>query len=111
MWDRGSKGPSAAAVGVALVSSLVPAAAVAAPAKPVVTTGGAANIGQSTVVLNGTVNPNNAETTYFFQYGTTSLDGAQTAPASAGKGGKEAEGRRRRGGPCTSDEVSLPPRC
>jgi|SRR5215207_6971874 len=88
MWDRGSKGPSAAAVGVALVSSLVPAAAVAAPAKPVVTTGGAANIGQSTVVLNGTVNPNNAETTYFFQYGTTSLYGAQTAPASAGKGGK-----------------------
>jgi hypothetical protein len=69
---------------VALLS--FPAAAAAAPEKPVAITGGAANVGQSTVTLNGVVNPKEAETTYFFQYGTTSLYGAQTPTVSAGSG-------------------------
>jgi len=78
-----------AAIGLGIVAAwLVPAAAVAAPAKPVVTTGAAASVGQTTVVLNGKVNPNGAATTYFFQYGTTSLYGAQTPAASAGGGSK-----------------------
>jgi hypothetical protein len=72
-----------------LMALLVPAgAAVAAPAKPAVTTGGVANVGESTVTLNGRVNPNQVETTYFFQYGPTSLYGAQTAATSAGAGNR-----------------------
>jgi hypothetical protein len=73
----------------AIVGALLWAPATAAAAeKPVVTTGGAANIQQTTVVLNGTVNPKGAQTTYFFQYGTTSLYGLSTPPASAGAGNK-----------------------
>jgi hypothetical protein len=74
---------------VAIVGALVWAPATAAAAeKPVVTTGGAANVQPTTVVLNGTVNPKGAETTYFFQYGTTSLYGLTTAATSAGAGNK-----------------------
>lgn len=74
-----------AAVGLWL---LLPGIAQAAVTKPGVTTGAAASITQSTATLTGSVDPNGAATTYFFQYGTTSLYGAQTAPASAGKGSK-----------------------
>ena len=67
---------------------LVPAGAAAAPAKPGVTNGPAANVAQQTATLTGKVNPNEAETTYFFEYGTTQLYGARTADAPAGKGNK-----------------------
>jgi hypothetical protein len=74
---------------VAIVGALIWAPATAAAAeKPVVTTGGAANVQPTTVVLNGTVNPKGAETTYFFQYGTTSLYGLTTPATSAGAGNK-----------------------
>ena len=67
---------------------LVPAGATAAPAKPGVTTGPAANVGQSTATLTGRVNPNEVETTYTFEYGTTRVYGTQvpSPPASVGKG-------------------------
>jgi hypothetical protein len=42
--------------------------------------------GPTSVVLNATVNPKGAATTYFFQYGTTVIYGAQTPSTSAGKG-------------------------
>jgi len=73
----------------AIVGALLwaPATAVAAE-KPVVTSGGAANITPTTVVLNGSVNPKGASTTYFFQFGTTSLYGASTAGTAAGAGNK-----------------------
>ena len=58
---------------------LLPATAQAAASKPAVTTGVPASITQSTVTLTGTVDPNGAATTYFFQFGTTSLYGLQTA--------------------------------
>ena len=67
------------------VALLAPAAASAA-SKPAVRTGGAASITMNSATLNGRVDPNNAETTYFFQYGTTSLFGTTTAAASAGSG-------------------------
>jgi hypothetical protein len=67
------------------VALLAPAAASAA-SKPGVRTGGAASITMNSATLNGRVDPNNAETTYFFQYGTTSLFGTNTAAASAGSG-------------------------
>jgi hypothetical protein len=75
----------AVALGAALVALLLPAGA-SAQKRPVVTTGGVSNVAQTTVVLNGTVNPRRADTTYFFQYGTTSLYGAQTAATPVGNG-------------------------
>ena len=67
---------------------LVPAGATAAPARPGVTTGPTANKTQNSITLTGRVNPNELETTYTFEYGTTRVYGAQAPapPASAGKG-------------------------
>jgi hypothetical protein len=69
---------------------LVPAGATAAPARPDVTTGPAANVAQSTATLTGSVNPNEAEMTYFFEYGTTRTYGARVPDpaASVGKGNR-----------------------
>ena len=69
---------------------LVPAAATAAPARPDVTTGPAANVGQNSATLTGGVTPNELETTYFFEYGTTASYGARVPdpPASAGSGNR-----------------------
>src|SRR5215211_8573248 len=69
---------------------LVPAGATAAPARPDVTTGPAANVTQTTATLTGSVNPNEAETTYFFEYGPTATYGARVPdpPASVGKGNR-----------------------
>jgi hypothetical protein len=71
---------------------LVPAGAAAAPAAPGVTTGPAANIAQSTATLTGRVNPNEAATTYYFQYGTTRSYGTRVPdpPASAGSANRAA---------------------
>jgi hypothetical protein len=67
---------------------LVPAGATAAPARPDVTTGPTANKTQNSVTLTGRVNPNELETTYTFEYGTTQVYGAQvpSPPASVGNG-------------------------
>jgi hypothetical protein len=77
-------------IATALIAAglLVPAGATAAPARPTVTTGPAANVAQSTATLTGSVNPNEAETRYFFEYGTTRTYGTRVPdpPASVGKG-------------------------
>jgi hypothetical protein len=73
---------------VAIAGALLmcaPATAAAAE-KPSVTTGAAANIEPTTVVLNGTVTPNGANTTYYFQYGTSRLFGSVTPAGSAAAG-------------------------
>jgi hypothetical protein len=75
----------AVALGAVSAALLLPAGA-SAQKRPEVITGGVSNVGQSTVVLNGRVNPRGAETTYFFQYGLTSLYGAQTAVTPVGNG-------------------------
>ncbi|MGA2163425.1 MAG: hypothetical protein ABSH36_03035 [Solirubrobacteraceae bacterium] len=46
----------------------------------------AAHAGETTVELDGTVNPHGTETTCYFQYGTTTAYGAQTPTAAAGSG-------------------------
>jgi len=79
---------SLAPVAVVLSGLLVPAAALSAPRKPVPTTGAAANVTPSSVVLNGGVNPRQAETTYFFQYGPTRIYGGTTAALGAGAGNR-----------------------
>jgi hypothetical protein len=75
-------------IAAAALAALIAPAAASAAAKPVVTTGGASSVGQTTVTLNGRVNPREADTTYFFQIGPTSLYGTNTAPAPAGNGNR-----------------------
>lgn len=72
----------AAGMALALVA---PAGALAA-AKPGVTTGAAASVGQQTVTLTGSVDPNERATNYYFQYGTTTAYGALTPQTAAGAG-------------------------
>jgi hypothetical protein len=53
---------------------------------PTAVTGSASGISAVTATLNGTVNPNGAATTYYFEYGTSTAYGTNTAPTSAGAG-------------------------
>jgi len=64
---------------IAVALALLAPAAASAATKPGARTGSAASITPTTATLNGRVDPNNAATTYFFQYGTTSLYGTNTA--------------------------------
>jgi hypothetical protein len=75
----------ASALALALVA---PASAAAQSAKPAVTTRAAADVAIQTATLTGSVDPNGAATTYFFQIGTTSAYGVQTPTASAGAGNR-----------------------
>ncbi|MCA1682626.1 MAG: hypothetical protein LC685_01275 [Actinobacteria bacterium] len=75
---------------LALLLALTAAAGVAQAqqAAPTVTTGGATSVKQHSAVLNGTVRPNGANSTWYFQYGTTTAYGNHTSNKSvqAGKG-------------------------
>jgi hypothetical protein len=66
----------------------MPALASAQGAKPAVTTGGVADVTQSTATALGKVNPSGARTTYFFQVGPTTRYGGVTpvGTVSAGAG-------------------------
>ena len=55
------------------------AAAAAAAGEPVVLTGNATAITSTSATVNGTVNPEGQATTYYFEYGTTTSYGSQTA--------------------------------
>ena len=65
-------------VGFVALAVALAAPGVASAAAPVATTGVAAPVTFSTALLHGSVNPNGHRSSYFFQYGTTSLYGAQT---------------------------------
>ncbi len=74
------------AMAVAVLAVLaVPASALAA-SKPAAATGGVTNVTPQTVRLIGSVNPHQAATTIYFQYGTTNRYGAQTASVPVGAG-------------------------
>ncbi len=60
--------------------ALTAAAATGAPAKPGATTGGATNVLTQSARVSATISPNGADTTYYFQYGTTSGYGQATTP-------------------------------
>ena len=60
-----------------------------ASAVPTVVTSSAGSVSTEAATLNGTVNPNGASTTYYFQYGKTSSYGLFTAPMGAGSGSNE----------------------
>ncbi|MFA6135879.1 MAG: fibronectin type III domain-containing protein, partial [Candidatus Paceibacterota bacterium] len=53
---------------------------------PTVVTNSATNISQTTATLNGSVNPNSFNTTYWFEYGTSASLGSSTASQSLGSG-------------------------
>ncbi len=53
---------------------------------PGATTGAATGIGSTTATLNGTVDPNSRDTTFYFEYGTSTSYGTKTAVRSAGSG-------------------------
>ncbi len=56
-------------------------------AAPSVTTGGGTSVSSTGTTLNGTVNPNGADTTYYFQYGLNANDyTVATSSGSAGGG-------------------------
>ncbi len=76
-----SSGPATA---TAAVGATGPTSTTSTP--PTATTGGPSQVGSSSAVLNGTVNPQGETTTYYFQYGTTAAYGLQSSPASAGSG-------------------------
>ena len=82
---HGGTGFAAALITLGL---LVPAGATAAPARPGAITGPAANVGQTDATLTGRVNPQELETSYTFEFGTTRVYGTQVPnpPASAGNG-------------------------
>ena len=58
----------------------------AVPTPPDVVTGWATEISGNSAKLNGTVNPNGASTTYYFEYGTTTSYGSTTTSTNAGAG-------------------------
>jgi len=68
---------------VAVAVALVAPAAAEAASKPGVTTGRVSNVTFNSATLNGSVDPNRAATSYFFQYGTTRLAVTNTAAGSA----------------------------
>ncbi len=59
---------------------------VPAVSAPSAVTGQASSITSAGAALNGSVNPNGAETTYYFEYGPTTAYGSQTTAKSAGSG-------------------------
>jgi hypothetical protein len=72
-----------------LLMTLVLGAAVAdAASSPSVATGSASSITASAAILNGTVNPNGASTSYRFDWGLTTAYGQTSAVKSAGAGTK-----------------------
>ena len=73
-------------VGLALIAALALPAAAQANGAPKVTTGGAREIGYATATLTGSVNANEENTSYYFQYGPTKAYGSQTAISDAGSG-------------------------
>jgi len=70
------------------LSLALTAVAQAQSTKPAVSTGAVANLTAQSVSLLGKIDPSGAQTTYLFQYGTTTLYGSATPVATAGGGGR-----------------------
>jgi hypothetical protein len=70
---------------LALALACAPLAS-AAPSRPTVTTKPARSVSYGSAMLEGSVNPNGSDTSYYFQYGVTRKYGAQTPIADAGAG-------------------------
>jgi hypothetical protein len=79
--------------GAVLALALGSQAATSAPTPkpPLANTGGFPQVSTTSATLKGGVNPHGAETSYAFQYGTTTGYGAQTAPVAVGSGTTEVK--------------------
>ena len=86
MRIRGHAGRTGAALAVLSAVAWLPQAAVAAPARPTVTTGPASNVSQAGARLNGSVIPNERSTTVHFEYGATRAYTARTPDVAVGNG-------------------------
>jgi hypothetical protein len=73
-------------VALAIAPFAVAAGTAETTSAPRAATGGVSHARGTSAVLQGTVNPDGLETTYFFQYGPTVAYGHQTPVASVGKG-------------------------
>jgi hypothetical protein len=73
--------------GTALASATVAGVAFAG-SSPTTATGSATQIKPNSALLHGTVNPNGASTTYYFQWGLGTSYGANSSPLAAGAGVK-----------------------
>lgn len=71
---------------LALAPALAPAPAGAVASRPVVYTGEANALATTSATLNGSIDPSNQVTSYYFQYGATLAYGAQTPTLVAGEG-------------------------
>ena len=69
------------AIGAAVLAALALPAAAQAFGAPKATTGGARTVSYGSATLGGAVNPNGADTSYYFQYGPTKAYGSQTSIA------------------------------
>jgi hypothetical protein len=76
----------AAMTAVALPLSSQAASPTSDSSKPKVTTGKATHILATSALLTAAVNPNGSETSYYFQYGTTTTYGSQTPTVNIGSG-------------------------
>ena len=76
---------------IAGILALAMGPAVARAAAPGASTGPATDVTATTATLNGVVNPNKEDTTFYFEYGTTSAYGTKTAvqPPVSGNAGKD----------------------
>lgn len=90
----GTPGPRLAAAALTGIATLAAAAALgplvsdarAAQPLPTVSTGRAASVSYGSATLEGSIDPNGGNTSYYFQYGVTKAYGGQTAIADAGAG-------------------------
>lgn len=67
-----------------LIATAVATGTAAAASSPSVETGAVSSVGQLSALLRGTVTPNGAKTTYFFEWGLTSGYGLHSAPHTVG---------------------------
>ena len=74
------------AIGAAALLALAAPATAQAVGAPKANTGGTHEVSYASATLAGSVNPNGANTSYYFQYGPTKAYGGQTAIADAGSG-------------------------
>jgi len=72
---------------LAMATALILMTGATAVAAPSATTGAARDVTATSAKLNGSVDPNNQATSYYFEYGTTRRYGSRTGDASAGSGG------------------------
>jgi hypothetical protein len=84
---RRGRGAGAVLAALALsVAGLALAGPAAAAGRAGAATGAARTVTYGSAVLNGTLNPNGSDTSYYFQYGLTRSYGSQTPIADAGAG-------------------------